>query len=345
MKITFIAIGLIIFLACFAHAEKFSAESQERSFTMQTHPELELKNDDGRTVVRAHDGSDIVVRYTKEVNHVRDLDQAKKEAQKVQIRIDQTGNRLNVEVQRPHGWDVHFFGPGPSVLINFEILVPAETDVKIKAVDGPVQMEGIDGRLNVKVTDGDTTIRSCKGEMNLSGTDGDVVLEKCSGTLTLDLVDGNVSADECTGSIQVKAGDGKVVMKALQGNVAAETGDGSLSLEGTFDTLRAKVSDGDMKVTVENGSTMKSDWSLRSSDGNIDLRLPQDFSADFDISTSDGKIHTTVPVSIEGSINQDRLEGKMNGGGQRFEVHTSDGNIDIGSVTHQKSKIRASFIF
>jgi hypothetical protein len=57
------------------------------------------------------------------------------------------------------------------------------------------------------------------------------------------------------------------------------------------------------------------------------LRIPGDLAADVELRTSDGYITTDIPITIEGSYNRHELHGKINGGGNRLSVHTSDGSV------------------
>src|SRR5262249_11281336 len=150
----FLTLSVLLVFVALAWSDDLTADKQERSFTMQAHPELSIRNGDGRTVVRAHDSADIVVRYTKVVTHVKTQDEAKKHADRVSVEIQQIGNRLNVVAKYPKQIGISF-GVRSEVYVNFEVLVPSESDVQVSASDGDTEIDGIHSHTDLSLSDGD----------------------------------------------------------------------------------------------------------------------------------------------------------------------------------------------
>jgi hypothetical protein len=74
---------------------------------------------------------------------------------------------------------------------------------------------------------------------------------------------------------------------------------------------------------------MSSSWRVRTGDGHVDVRLPENFAADLDAHTGDGKITIEFPTTVSGSLNNSELRSKLNGGGETLLVRTGDGPIHI----------------
>lgn len=74
---------------------------------------------------------------------------------------------------------------------------------------------------------------------------------------------------------------------------------------------------------------MEQSWSLRASDDDVTLQLPDDFVADFEAETSDGRIETRHPIAVVGKVSGRHITGKMNGGGHLLRIQTADGNIIV----------------
>lgn len=74
---------------------------------------------------------------------------------------------------------------------------------------------------------------------------------------------------------------------------------------------------------------MEKDWSVRSGDGDVRVRLPEGFAATLEASSNDGRIDSEQPITMEGSSSKNRLTGKINNGGYRLRIQTGDGNISI----------------
>jgi DUF4097 and DUF4098 domain-containing protein YvlB len=141
--------------------------------------------------------------------------------------------------------------------------------------------------------------------------------------------DGAVVAKGLKGELDFATGDGSLALEDLDGSLRAHTSDGSVRVSGRFDVLELRTSDGRVDVEARPGSQLREAWEVRSSDGSVTLRLPADLAADVQLHTSDGSITTNIPIVVEGSFGKHDVHGKMNGGGNRLTVHTSDGSVTL----------------
>jgi hypothetical protein len=53
-------------------------------------------------------------------------------------------------------------------------------------------------------------------------------------------------------------------------------------------------------------------------------------SADLVVDTGDGHVRVDFPVTVTGSLKENHIRGKLNGGGPLLELRTGDGNIVLG---------------
>ena len=141
--------------------------------------------------------------------------------------------------------------------------------------------------------------------------------------------DGNVSAKGLKGELNFTTGDGRLELDDVDGDLRAHTSDGSVRVSGRFDLLELRTSDGRVEVEARPGSQLREAWDIRSSDGSVRLRIPGDLAADIELHTSDVSITTNIPIAVEGSFGNHDIHGKMNGGGNRLTVHTSDGSVTL----------------
>jgi DUF4097 and DUF4098 domain-containing protein YvlB len=141
--------------------------------------------------------------------------------------------------------------------------------------------------------------------------------------------DGAVSARGLEGELDFSTGDGRLELEDVDGSLRAHTSDGSVRVAGRFDVLELRTSDGRVEVEARPGSQLREAWDIRSSDGSVTLRIPGDLAADVELHTSDGRITTNIPIVVEGSFGHHDINGKMNGGGNRLTVHTSDGSVTL----------------
>jgi DUF4097 and DUF4098 domain-containing protein YvlB len=141
--------------------------------------------------------------------------------------------------------------------------------------------------------------------------------------------DGAVSAKGLEGELEFTSGDGRLDLEDIDGSLRAHTSDGSVRVSGRFDILELRTSDGRVEVEARPGSQLREAWDVRSSDGSVTLRIPGDLAADVELHTSDGSITTNIPIAVQGSLSRHDVHGKMNGGGNRLTVHTSDGSVTL----------------
>jgi DUF4097 and DUF4098 domain-containing protein YvlB len=144
--------------------------------------------------------------------------------------------------------------------------------------------------------------------------------------------DGAVTAKGLAGQLDFSTGDGRLAIEDVDGTLHAHTSDGSVRVTGRFDVLDLRTSDGRVEVEAKPGSQLQDSWDIRSSDGSVSLRIPGDLAADVELHTSDGSITTNIPLVVEGTFGRHDIHGKMNGGGNRLTVHTSDGSVTLDKV-------------
>jgi DUF4097 and DUF4098 domain-containing protein YvlB len=68
---------------------------------------------------------------------------------------------------------------------------------------------------------------------------------------------------------------------------------------------------------------------MRTDNGNVDLRLPEGFSADLDVRAVDGNVRLDVPMAAVGSERKSSVRAPINGGGQHLEISSDKGNIMV----------------
>jgi DUF4097 and DUF4098 domain-containing protein YvlB len=141
--------------------------------------------------------------------------------------------------------------------------------------------------------------------------------------------DGSIVARGLEGELEFASGDGRLDLEDVAGSLRAKTSDGSVRVSGRFDGLELHTNDGRIEVEARPGSQLREAWDVRTSDGSVALRVPGDLAADVELHTSDGHITTNIPIVVEGSVDGHDVRGKMNGGGNRLTVHTSDGSVTL----------------
>ena len=144
--------------------------------------------------------------------------------------------------------------------------------------------------------------------------------------------DGKVRADGIRGNLQLETNDGDIQIRDAEGSLHAETHDGNVNVSGRFDFLSVHTGDGNIDTEVSSSAKPQPNWSFRTGDGNLRLRLPGEFAADIDAHSGDGHVNVDFPLTTSGSTRENSIRGKINGGGIPIELSTGDGNIEVGKI-------------
>ncbi len=128
--------------------------------------------------------------------------------------------------------------------------------------------------------------------------------------MDISTVNGKVGITDVAGNIRVKTTNGGIEVREGKGSVQAKTTNGGIDVE-----LLEFEEDEDMNFRTTNGS--------------IRVYFPENLRADIDARTTNGSVRTDFPIEVRGKFSKRRLKGKINGGGGRIVLHTTNGGIKI----------------
>jgi DUF4097 and DUF4098 domain-containing protein YvlB len=121
---------------------------------------------------------------------------------------------------------------------------------------------------------------------------------------------GGVSLDGVTGALRFEAQNGGVHLSRLAGDVRGSTVNGGLHVE--LDGSRWQGAGLDVHTT----------------NGGVDVRIPDGYSADFETGTVNGGIQVDFPVTVQGRVGR-RLRTTLGDGGSAIKVVTTNGGVRV----------------
>jgi hypothetical protein len=309
-----VAVSAALVCACTVTVDSQSqVVREEKRFTVKGPADLRVATFDGSIVIQAWDKPDILVEVEKRGSSREAVDG-------IEIRTEQNGAVVELEVKRPRSESFTGIGFHRGVTAKLIVSVPRQTNIHARSGDGSIQIEGVNGRLEMRTGDGSIRAKDVVGELTLSTGDGSVTVDGAEGTLDLDTGDGGVSVTGKLGAVKVHTGDGAVVLRA------------------------------------EHGTTMTESWEITTGDGGVTMYLPREFGAELDAYTGDGGIRNdldlgpagTNDVALEKSDSEpeeseraarragrsersDRrtLRGRIGPGGPPLRIRTGDGAIRL----------------
>ena len=201
---------------------------------------IEVRIDYGQIAVEPSDAIELTEVVFRKRARATDRDRARSLLDAIRVEVIEDGDTLRVRARVP-GASIASFGGN------------ARTDVVLRVPEGTA--------------------------LDLQTRDGHIQLERVSGYIRAETAAGRIRLETVKGTLRLRTTDGSVIGTALAGAVDASSGDGRIQLEGSFDALRAVTADGSIRITSHGAHELTSNWTIRTSDGPIELTLPASISA------------------------------------------------------------------
>jgi hypothetical protein len=275
-------------------------EREEKRFTTQSRPTIQLGTFDGAVVIRGWDRDEVSVEVEK-----RGADKAAVDT--IEVIANQKGDVVSIEVREKGDAPRRSIGFGhfQSRSARLVASVPTGSNLIVRTGDGSIKVEHVNGKVELRSSDGSVTGTDLAGDVFAHTEDGAIRLERLDGKCDAASEDGSIEVQGRLEALRVSTDDGSVVVKALTGSKVdrdwnLSTRDGSMVLyvpDALAADLDAQVDDGTVRlddaIAFERAGNGKSKnvlrgrlgagglrLTMRSGDGNIRLRrLPGDLAA------------------------------------------------------------------
>ncbi len=225
---------------------------------------------------------------------------------KLEIEFKNNDSGVSVIAKKKSNWNIFNFW-GKNNLI-FELTIPKEYNVDAFTSGGDMNVEGLTGKVELHTSGGDINLSDINGPTKVKTSGGDITLKNI------------------TGASIMKTSGGDIVAQSFNGNLDASTSGGDISLSGSDAEIKASTSGGDIQL---NYSGSNKGISLYSSGGDIEVKLPKDFTADAKLTSSGGSVRCKFKMSEIEEVSSHKMIGKFNGGGEPLTIKTSGGSIEV----------------
>ncbi|MDQ7050402.1 MAG: hypothetical protein Q9M92_13075 [Enterobacterales bacterium] len=265
------------------------------------------------------------------------------------IKAETSGGAIKVGNIAKGSVDVDTSG-GRIEIGNVKGNVKAETSggaIVIGHVSGKTSLDTSGGSIKVASAGDKLEAETSGGSIKIGPSKSDVKVGTSGGSIKIAMSQGNVEAETSGGQIRVEGAKGNVSIDSSGGNlfvgqsgghVKADTSGGNITIKKAKGYIEADTSGGSIDVEMIQTDNRKDHHvDLDSSGGTITLYLPKSIkatiSAKIKLSHSarrDYRIYSDFPLTIEGE-NSSRVsgKGKINGGGDKVKINTSNGDIYI----------------
>jgi DUF4097 and DUF4098 domain-containing protein YvlB len=230
-----------------------------------------------------------------------------------------------------------------SLSITFKVYVPTEITTNLNTSGGGIKMVNLNGDLKFRTSGGGLDLEDLRGEVKGSTSGGGIKMVNCDDIVKVRTSGGGIDARDCDGEIDLSTSGGGIKLVNLNGNVEAITSGGGVSVEdfsGDLNTsassggsIRMNGMNGNVKASTSGGGIRASFErpgkyiSLSTSAGNISIDVPN--SKGYDLDLSGNRVRMASSSNFSGTKKDDRMQGRLNGGGTTIKARASSGSISF----------------
>jgi len=265
-------------------------------------------------------------------------EEIEKRLQKYDLNISVSNNKLTAIAkpkERNMNWD-----KGLSISFKVFVLKNISTDLstsggsislanltgdqKFSTSGGSLHIDNVGGNIDGRTSGGSIEVENSRDDIELTTSGGSIKANNCNGKLRLTTSGGSLDLKDLKGDIKASTSGGSVNGRNISGELITHTSGGSIHLYDLACSLEASNSGGGIDIEIkELGKYVK----VSNSGGHIDLQLPKNKGVDLDL--SGGRIKTDQLGNFDGNIDDNSLQGKLNGGGVPVRVRSSSGRISL----------------
>jgi len=225
--------------------------------------------------------------------------------------------------------------------ISFKIYVPGEVSTELTTSGGSIHLTGLTGNQHFTTSGGSLHAEKLKGKIKGRTSGGSIHAKDCNDDVDLSTSGGSIEADHCSGKIRLVTSGGSLHLNSLNGVIDATTSGGSVHGELIKGELEAHTSGGNIDleklscslVTSTSGGSIDVEIielgkyaKISNSGGNIDVELPN---KGLDLKVKGSKIKTSNLSNFSGSVEDEKLDGKLNGGGIPVTITANSGRVSL----------------
>ncbi|TDE18517.1 DUF4097 family beta strand repeat-containing protein [Dyadobacter psychrotolerans] len=334
---------LAIFVTSLANAQSRETPYVTKTFTSSSLKALTVETSGGSIAVTGGQSNGFKVEMYVVPNNWNGKQELSKEEtedrlEDYDILIGTEGNQVIATAKRKAGtkWDNK-----KSISIGFKVYAPRAISTNIKTSGGSIKIASLTGEQNFTTSGGSLKVEDLEGTINGRTSGGSIEVSNCRKNIELVTSGGSIKATDLKGNIELKTSGGSIALNNLDGDIAAHTSGGSVKgdvIKGSLNTgtsggsvrlanvsgsLRASTSAGSVEVSM---AQLGQYLDLKSSAGSIRVTMPLEKGLDLNLKGN----KVTIPLkNFDGSIDKDRVSGKLNGGGIPVTLSASSGSVYV----------------
>ena len=214
--------------------------------------------------------------------------------------------------------------------VKWNIRVPKHYNLKVETSGGSIELDDVGGNVDVSTSGGSITTGRLGGPAKLRTSGGSISIGGAAVQVEARTSGGSIKVGDTDGPVDVRTSGGSITLARIRGSVIARTSGGGIAIEDVTGSVDASTSGGSIRARLS--GQINADSRLSTSGGGITVSIAPSLAADLDARASGGGVSSDVPITVQGTMDDDELRGKINGGGPKLTLRTSGGGIKVRSL-------------
>ncbi len=337
-----------LFVALIVSSNLMAQNDDEKPYITKTYQAGDLRNvkvetSGGGITVAGQSGSEARVEVYIRPNNWNGSKVSKEEIEErltnYTITIKKEGDLLTAIAKRK---DNDWNNWKKSLSITFKVYTPEKISTDLNTSGGGISLKNLSGTQRFNTSGGGLSLANLSGDIKGSTSGGGIKLINCKDKINLSTSGGGITAEDSDGEIRLSTSGGGLKLNNLKGKIKATTSGGSVNADDIRGELITSTSGGGIRIDDMEGSldastsggsinvdmkSMGSYLTLSTSAGGIHVNMPLDKGMDLDLDGN--KVKMPELAKFSGTIEKDRVRGKLNGGGIPVKMDASSGGVYI----------------
>lgn len=288
---------------------------------------VSLENTNGSIVLRQGDVSQIEIQPTVWVNMKSESD-----AQQVadSVRFDYNASAGALTINAVADEYTSRFGIKQKPTLNLVVTIPANVPLDVQLTTRNGKMEAHDvtvkRQLGMHTTNGSMSVSQIRGGVELESSNGRVEAEDVGGNAQVKTTNGKIFVRNTAGDANLRTTNGEIHAERINGKLTADTTNGRIYVSDARQDVSVDTSNGRIEAS---SPVVGGNWDLSTTNGAINVRLPEKGDYTVKGATSHGDVSTDLPLhttknGIEGAIGAGTYEIKLNTSNSSLKVDKAD---------------------
>ena len=129
--------------------------------------------------------------------------------------------------------------------------------------------------------------------------------------------------------LDLESTNGGIRIAGIHGDMDFSTFNGGITLEDVGGAVTGRTQNGSLNVLLSGDAWEGDALDVRTTNGGVNLTIPDGFRANLETGTVNGSFQTDLPITVQGQLRSNRIRAQLNGGGQPIRISTTNGSVRI----------------